>query len=573
MKNNFKKICSLVLVIALTVAIAPTVQKKTSGSEIPAPAIVYDYANENAGNAYGTITVTTENYDTHEFYWGDGNGNKLTLDGIEFSELGTCSTNNDEYTGTYQIPSPYTAIPDGAKELLVYSSDDVNEDTVTSISIPENKLFAEGKAKHKYGITSDVHFGRYKDHSEDDAVPAFNNALKFYNDLGVTFVAVMGDLTSHAEVESYDKFNAAINKYPNMTVYSIMGNHDAMYAPITNTYYVDIFADNINKKIKTDKNVKEISDNRVDFVYEMNGEIFIFFSQVTWKYSATSRLVSKAQMSWLEKMLNRYAGRNINLFFHTYFASEDGDVTTAVGNLINPGGYTYDLTYYYGSEDEKRFRTLLNKYPNVTVFSGHSHWSYDQQKYNPNLNIGNIKFDGTGASLVHISSITEPRIIGENDENRTGMNGVRSEGMMAYKYNDSIVYMGIDFMNKKYLAYATYLNKDGKKSTPIPEIKTGKTKITKVGKVKKISKKSKKYKVSIKYKKVADAYGYQIQYSTTKKFKEGYTKSRVTKKRTYTIKNLKRKKTYYIRVRAYRYQFGARVYGKWTGRKRIKTKK
>ena len=68
---------------------------------------------------------------------------------------------------------------------------------------------------------------------------------------------------------------------------------------------------------------------------------------------------------------------HIYLFFHTYFADEKGDATKAVGNLKNPGGYTYDLTYIFGNSDEVRFRKLLNKYPNVTMFSGHSHWAYD----------------------------------------------------------------------------------------------------------------------------------------------------------------------------------------------------
>ncbi len=573
MKQKFKKIFSLMLVVVMSFSLIPVIGSNTTHAQVDVqlPIINYEYANEEPGSAYGKITVTSTDFDTHEFFWGDGNGNKLTYDGIEFTSLGSCSTNNEEFSSSYQIPSPYTAIPEGAKELLVYSSDDVNEATVTSVDIPENKLFNEGQLKYKFGILSDVHYGRYSDKSEDDSIPAFNNALKFYNDLGITFVGIAGDISANGEDESYEKYNKSISKYPNMTVYTVMGNHDASYASLTNTFYVDKFDKMMNTKKYSDKNVTVIADNGVDFVYEMNGDIFIFFNQVTWKYSKTQRLITKAQMSWLEKMLNRYSDKNVNLFFHTYFASEDGDVTTAVGNLINPGGYTYDLTYYFGSEDEARFRTVLNRYPNVTVYSGHSHWAYDQQKYNPNLNIGNIKANGTGASLVHISSVTEPRIIGENDEHRTGMNGVRSEGTIAYKYDSSTVYIGIDFKSGKYLAYATYLNQDNTKVLPkVEEIKTGKSKITKVGKVKKLSKKSKRCKVYIKYRKVSKAVGYQIQYSTTKKFNPNYTKIRTSKKTSYTITKLRNKKTYYVRVRAYRYQFGARVYGSWTGRRRVK---
>ena len=47
-----------------------------------------------------------------------------------------------------------------------------------------------------------------------------------------------------------------------------------------------------------------------------------------------------------------------------------------------------------------------------------------------------------------------------------------------------------------------------------------------------------------------------------KKFKK--KKSIQTKKTKYTIKKLKKKKTYYIRVRAYKMNGKKKVYGKWS---------
>lgn len=216
----------------------------------------------------------------------------------------------------------------------------------------------------------------------------------------------------------------------------------------------------------------------MDFAYEKGGDVFVFLSQLRWSYGGkNSTLLDDEQLNWLEKTLNNYADKNVYLFFHTYFASENGDVTTAVGNLKNPGGYTYDLTYTFGAKDETRFRAILNKYPNVTMFSGHSHWAYDQQKYNPNTNIGNINSKKTGASLVHIASVSAPRTIEANSTKRDENAGVRSEGMIALKYRNSTVYMGTDFKNGRYMAYATYINKDGAKQTPVAAIKTESSKI------------------------------------------------------------------------------------------------
>lgn len=80
-----------------------------------------------------------------------------------------------------------------------------------------------------------------------------------------------------------------------------------------------------------------------------------------------------------------------------------------------------------------------------------------------------------------------------------------------------------------------------------------------------------KGKIVVKWKKSAAAKGYQLQYSTSKKFKSKKTKT--TNKTSLTIKKLKKKKTYYIRVRAYKTVNGKKSYGKWSSVKKIKIKK
>lgn len=95
--------------------------------------------------------------------------------------------------------------------------------------------------------------------------------------------------------------------------------------------------------------------------------------------------------------------------------------------------------------------------------------------------------------------------------------------------------------------------------------------ITKPAKVKLIvAKNQKSKKISLKWKKISGAKGYQIQYATNKKFKSKKTKT--TTKLRYTIKKLKKKKTYYVRVRAYK-SSKKKVYGKWSNVKKIKVKK
>ena len=78
-------------------------------------------------------------------------------------------------------------------------------------------------------------------------------------------------------------------------------------------------------------------------------------------------------------------------------------------------------------------------------------------------------------------------------------------------------------------------------------------------------------KLTVKWKKVTGAKGYQLQYALNIKFKK--KKSVQTKKTKYTIKKLKKKKTYYIRVRAYKMNGKKKVYGKWSTVKKVKIKK
>lgn len=99
--------------------------------------------------------------------------------------------------------------------------------------------------------------------------------------------------------------------------------------------------------------------------------------------------------------------------------------------------------------------------------------------------------------------------------------------------------------------------------------------IKKVTKLKVKSPKKKTIKVS--WKKVKNATGYIVKISPTKKFKSGKTKRYAVNKNKLTIKKLKRKKKYYIKVKAYQNIIlnGKRVnvYSKeWSKIKSVKTK-
>lgn len=114
-------------------------------------------------------------------------------------------------------------------------------------------------------------------------------------------------------------------------------------------------------------------------------------------------------------------------------------------------------------------------------------------------------------------------------------------------------------------------------STTQPTTKPSTTKNTEAVKpkktsIKKFSKGKKKFTVT--WAKVSGVKGYQIQYSSDKKLKKNNKSVTVTKQKTTkaTVKKLKSKKKYYVRVRTYKTVNGKKIYSSWSKVKSVKTK-
>ena len=103
---------------------------------------------------------------------------------------------------------------------------------------------------------------------------------------------------------------------------------------------------------------------------------------------------------------------------------------------------------------------------------------------------------------------------------------------------------------------------------------TTETKITAPSKTKISYLKNKKAKsLTVTWKKVKKAQGYEVQFALDKKFKKN-KKSKTTTKLSVTVKKLKKGKKYFVRVRAYKKASdGSKVNGKWSDVKKIKIRK
>ena len=126
------------------------------------------------------------------------------------------------------------------------------------------------------------------------------------------------------------------------------------------------------------------------------------------------------------------------------------------------------------------------------------------------------------------------------------------------------------YTDKKYSKNITSISKTAKTNYTLyakwEKVSVGKTSISSL-------KNSKGKKAVVKYKAVTGKKGYEISYSTDKKFKKSVSQ-KTTSSTSYTLKSLKKGKTYYVRVRAYKIDStGAKVYGKYSSVKKVKITK
>ena len=108
-----------------------------------------------------------------------------------------------------------------------------------------------------------------------------------------------------------------------------------------------------------------------------------------------------------------------------------------------------------------------------------------------------------------------------------------------------------------------------KNDTATEQVNVAKPKSTNTKKIK-----AAKKAVSVEWKKVSGVSGYEIQLATDKKFKKNKKTVTIKKQKTTktTVKKLKAKKKYYVRVRTYKVANGKKVYSSWSKVKSVKTK-
>ncbi len=431
----------------------------------------YTPSNDLAGSAAGEIAVTGSSEGVFGVYWLNDAGAPLSATigelTLPYSPLVTFSFDDSgDQTFTHTLQS-FTAIPAGAAKIALCENSSKGEKVIESVDIPAEKKPAASDPAYSFGVLSDIHYNYFHSGGEsmDDADNAFDTALRFFEDAGASLVTTSGDYSKYAEEDSYKKFAAAAAKV-DIPVLSCSGNHE-MYATKEAMFGKNgLFRRYMNKGVYDETpmaGVKTVADNGIDFTYEIPGQedsVFIFFNLCYWNWMGSGyrqpKMVDTEQITWLSQQLEQYKDRKVYFYFHVYLNDDDDETYDGEGDLTNNAFYSYDQGYSaVTSPDGAALRALLSQYRNVVFFNGHSHYSYDMQQFNENLNI--FDYEGTTATMVHVPSVTAPRTVTADSPTYSALNGKASQGALMQVYDGYDLMNAIDFTNNQILSYATYI--------------------------------------------------------------------------------------------------------------------
>lgn len=300
---------------------------------------------------------------------------------------------------------------------------DSNGNRVGQIPL-ESLTFPNAGAKlYSFGALSDIHIG------ESTANDDYIRALKWLSS-NTDFICECGDLVhgdaskAAAQIEQYKACRANAT----VPVYAISGNHDGAYVSNVQTA------------------ITSYTGQPLYYSFTQGNDVFIMVGIKS--NGRTVSLFADGELQWLYETLE--ANRNKRCFVFQHVRPDD-----ACGNAL--GIYTNDIwgnvtvngvTYY----DQTVFESLMNHYPNVVFFHGHSHIKFYLQKYD---DAANVARDFAGWS-VHIPSLAVPRDV-SSIVNPSAVNVyAASEGYIVDVYENGIHLRGRDFAKGEFLPIASY---------------------------------------------------------------------------------------------------------------------
>ena len=345
--------------------------------------------------------------------------------------------------------------PKGADHISVYD----NEGNIVG-TIPLGHLQPqEEEPLYKFGLLSDIHVDTsdynysqyintypYSDEGQGD----FQRAIKWLLDNeNVDMFCACGDLSQNGTTSEFAMPQGVISNYlptsKGVPFYTCTGNHDVKTAGGNGfgTYFLRSFEQSWTGMTNFERSTAFNESFCFDKAVGDKTDHFIFFSMYSYSLGSTASPYNDADITWLRGKLDAWKNERVFVFTHLFFPDYAGNL-----GRVNGSGGIYPSRNWLGGSQLTTLSGFLSAYPNAIWFSGHSHWKWDLQRYQKNLNVD--RYGTNGAWTVHVPSLALPidsdytNLNSETEANRVEK-PLESQGGVVYVYADRIEIRGIDF--------------------------------------------------------------------------------------------------------------------------------
>lgn len=254
----------------------------------------------------------------------------------------------------------------------------------------------------------------------------FQNALEDLKHIAPHYnvLAINGDLTDNGFPAEYDLFNSILstNMVKNASKFLVIGNHEwkekNSNSSVTDSQLIQRFLDKEHVPgVYYDKWIKGYH-----FI-ALGGEKSAASLKATGKSNPDGAFISEKQIQWLEKTLadGAESGKPIFVFLHQPIT-----------------GTVYGSEWGAGFQDQK-ILAILKKYPQVILFTGHSHYPLNNEK--------SIIHDGI--TMVNTSSVAYTYTP------QTSSDDSKSQGLIVNIYHDKIELKAREFDTKSWIKTVT----------------------------------------------------------------------------------------------------------------------
>ena len=378
----------------------------------------YKLKNDTDGMADGTLTITLpEDHCADDIYmWWANDAGKLE---------GYTRLARFKVTGTTVVHemTPNTIIPEGATKLLIYTYNDSNgiSDNCLEVKLPEgaaSKGF--GEVLSEFQIVSDIHIKGDASHEYSKHFTGMLGDVVKNSPNSVGIFAV-GDVVDRGDSPSYwtylHQHYASVKDAP--ALYLGIGNHE--YIGTDYKAGLKQFLENLNFPDGS-------TPDKPYYDVWVNGYHYIFLGSETTGASS----LTPAQLKWLEEKINENRdGRPIFVFHHQPMLNTTSGSTSAEG--------------WSGVSNHAQLMNVVDKYPEVMFFNGHTHWILDSD---------NCMHEGKNARFFNTSSVA---YLWHSYDVVTGERQTGSEGYYVRIYEDKIAVLGRDFVTGEWVSSAQFL--------------------------------------------------------------------------------------------------------------------